>query len=324
MAVLGEFSDPLAWLVVAGFLGVWVAGRYDRAVSRRVAVAAWVLFGVFWFSSIHHFAVVEKSIVEGVGTIVAVPACLSVAVLLYRGRDSLFVLSRAIAVMGVVFLPFETIPVLRQFLIETVTAHTAFLIELLGYDPDVTGGLTVGDLRIAEKQHPYWSTFVWEGPDGEPITYTIVLACTGIGSISVIAGLIAAVEAPLRRKAEAIAIVVPVIYGLNLVRNVFISVGFGAQLFQVFPEVVMSVFATDSPVMVSYFVADRVIAQSLSVVAMVAITLFAVRKVPELMTVIEDVLFVFTRREYDLREVLGGAPVRADGEGPDASGSVEE
>jgi hypothetical protein len=49
-----------------------------------------------------------------------------------------------------------------------------------------------------------------------------------------LAGLIAAVRAPLRRKLRALAVSLPVIYGLNLLRNVFISIGFGEQLFQIF------------------------------------------------------------------------------------------
>lgn len=315
LAGLGRLSDPLAWLVVVAFVGVWVAQRRDRTLARWIGVGAWTLFAVFWLSLVHHFIVVQKSIIEGVGTVVAVPACLSVALLLYRGRDSLFVLSRSVAVMGLIFLPFETIPVLRQVLIETVTAQTAFLIGLLGYSPEIVGGMTYDGMQIAAKQHPYWSTFVWETAAG-PVTYTILISCTGVGSMAVIGGLISAVEAPTRRKVRALAVAIPVIYGLNLVRNVFIAVGFGAQLFQVFPDVVMALFATDSAVMVSYFVADRLIAQSLSVVVMVGITLFVVREVPELVTVLEDVLYVLTRREYDLRDALGVRPVRADGEGP--------
>lgn len=314
LAALGRISDPLAWLVVGAFVAVWVVERYDDPErTRAVAAGAWVLFGVFWLSLIHHFAFVQKSIIEGLGTVVAVPACLSVAVLLYKGRDSLLVLSRSVAVMGIVFLPFETIAPLRRVLIETVTAQTAFVIQLLGYRPEVVDGMTYGGMQIAAKQHPYWSTFVWES-DAGPLTYTILIACTGVGSMAVIGGLIAAVEAPLTRKFRALAVVIPTIYVLNIARNVFIAVGFGTQQFHVFPGLMEAVFAPESPVMISYFVADRVIAQSLSVVVMVAITLYVVRVVPELVPILEDALYVVTREEYDLQEALGvQQPDPADG-----------
>jgi archaeosortase A (PGF-CTERM-specific) len=317
LAVLGRFSDPLAWLVVAAFGAGALLERGDRERARPVVVAAWVLFGAFWLSLVYHFAFVQKSIVEGVGVALAVPACLSVATLVWRGqRDSLFVLSRSVAVMGVVFLPFETIPVLRQFLVETVTGQTAFLMTLVGHEPTVVAGYTVDGYDIVAKEHPYWSTFVFR-TGGTPLTYNILIACTGVGSIAIFAGLIAAVRAPLRRKLRALAVSVPIIYGLNLVRNVFIGLGFGTQRFQVFPEAVMTLFAVEERVMVSYYVADRLIAQSLSVVALVAIAVLVARQLPELLTVVEDVLYVLTRQEYDLRSALGVPAVRTDGEGAD-------
>ncbi len=313
LAALGEYSDPLAWLVVAAFLAGVVVERRDRELARWVVVGAWTLFGLFWLTTVHHFAVVEKSVIEGVGTLVAVPACLSAALLLARGRDSLFVLSRSVAVMGLIYLPVQAVPPVRRALTETVAAQTAVLIDALGYEYRLVDGLTVDGKRIAAKEYPYLSTFVFDH-EGEPLTYTVKLACTGLGSMAVVAGLIAAVRAPLRRKAWALAVSVPIIYGLNLVRNVFIAVGFGTQRFHVLPDVVAALFAVDSGVMVSYYVADRIIAQTLSVVVLVGITLYLVKRLPELLTVVEDAVYVLTRREYDLRGIVA-AELRADGEG---------
>lgn len=319
-----RFSDPLAWLVLGAFLATTVLELTDRRErARRAGVAAWGLFGVFWFSLIYHFAVVQRSVIEGAGTLVAVPASFYVAYLLWSGRDSLFVLSRAILLMGVVFFPFESIPVLRQFLVETVTDQTALLISLVGSSPDlVTGYETVVDGQsvvaydgyiVGEKEHLYHNTFVFA--DGEsPIFYTIVIACTGIGSMAIFVGLIAAVEAPLRRKLRAFAVSIPVIYALNLGRNVMIAVGFGEQRFQLFPDVIMSVFGLTDPRQVSYIVIDRIVAQSLSVVALVGITYLVVRELPEVLTVVEDLLFVVTGSEYDLRAALDVPGAATEGE----------
>ncbi|WP_135364054.1 archaeosortase A [Halosimplex halophilum] len=319
-----RFSDPLAWLVLAAFLVTVVLEAADRREHARLAgVAAWALFGVFWFTLIYHFAVVQRSVIEGLGTLVAVPASLYVGYLLWSGRDSLFVLSRAILLMGVVFFPFESIPVLRQFLVETVTDQTAVLISLIGSDPAlVTGYETIVDGQrvvaydgyiVGEKHHLYENTFVFA--DGEsPIFYTIVIACTGIGSMAIFAGLIAAVEAPLTRKLRALAVSLPVIYALNLGRNVMIAVGFGEQRFHLFPELVMSVFGLSDPRQVSYIVIDRIVAQSLSVVALVGITYLVVRELPEVLTVVEDLLFVVTGSEYDLRAALDLDPSVAEGD----------
>jgi archaeosortase A (PGF-CTERM-specific) len=87
----------------------------------------------------------------------------------------------------------------------------------------------------------------------------------------------------------------------------------------------MTAFGIEDPYKVSYLVADRILAQSLSVVALVGITWLVVRELPELLVVVEDVLFVATGSEYDLRSAMGvggrtgaigeRADVRADGNG---------
>ncbi|EMA52690.1 MULTISPECIES: archaeosortase A [Halococcus] len=300
LAWFGRFSDPLAWLVVATFTAGAALSWRESRFARPLTVTAWVLFGVFWLSVFHHFAFVQKSFIEGIGTLVAVPASLYAGLLLARGRDSLFVLSRAIAAMGLIFFPFETLPLLKEPLIETVTRQTAFLIDLVGVDPTVVSGTQVPTGTYPDYQSTFW--FV----DGDhTITYTILIACTGIGSMAIFGGLIAATDAPLGRKLRALAVSLPVIYGLNLVRNVFIAVGFGTQRFHFFPDTVMSLFGSSDPYKVSYFIADRMLAQSLSVVAMVAITWVVIHELPEIMVVIEDVLYMATGTEYDLQRALG-------------------
>jgi len=315
------FADALAWLVLALFIAGAALEFHDRAWARRVAVGAWTVFAVFWFAQIHHFAFVQKSIIEGVGSVVAVPASLYVGYLLADGRDSLLTLSRAVAVMGLVYMPVEMVPLTRHWLIETVTRQTEFAMGLVGEDPTVVQSSTVPGTDYAD----YRSTFRFE-PEASPrpVTYTIVIGCTGIGSIAIFAGLIGAVRAPLRRKLRAAAVSLPVIYVLNIVRNVFIGLSFGGMRMQLFPELTASLFGfnlAQDPALVSYYWADRILAQTGSVVAMVVLTWLVVRELPEVLTVVEDVLFVFTGNEYDLQEALDvstpdehepTAPARAD------------
>jgi archaeosortase A (PGF-CTERM-specific) len=307
---LTGFSDPLAWLVLATFVTGAVLEWRDHEWARPAVTAGWGLFGVFWFTLIHHFTVTQRSIIEGIGSVAAVPLSLYAGYLLWNGRDSLFVLSRAVAVMGLVFFPFETVPLLKRFLVELVTGQVDFLVSLTGAEYTlIRGDHPVIDL---DNTYPYENTFYFQDPD---ITYSIILACTGIGSMSIFAGLIVATPAPLRRKIRALAVSLPVIYGLNLLRNVVIAVGFGEQRFHIFPNVVMSLFAIDDPLKVSYYIIDRIAAQSLSVVALLGITYLVVRELPEVLVIIEDLLYLVTGTEYDLRSTLDvSAPtVRADG-----------
>jgi len=303
LAWLWGFAEPMGWAAVIAFLAGAVLERYDRGYARAAFVVAWLVFGLFWLAAIYYFTVEQKSVIEGVGSIVAVPLSIYVGYLLARGRDSLFTLSRAVAVMGLIYLPAVTIPVVRQTFIETVTDQTAWVINLLGFQPEVVDGLYVGDYRIADKIHPYESTFLYYDGD-HPITYTVRIACTGVGSIAIIGGIVAAVKAPLDRKLAALAVSVPIIYVLNVLRNVFISLSLGEQALQVFPNVVMSLFALGDPRLVSYIVADRIIAQSLSVVALIAILWLVVRQLPEVLTLVEEVAYLLTGREYDVEEAL--------------------
>ena len=336
VTALSALSDPLAWLVVAAFVGGSLLELRTREPARHVLAGAWLLFALFWATLVPQFTLEQKSLIEGVGSLAAVPLSAYVGLLLYRGRDSLFVLSRAVAAMGAVFMPFEALAVLRRPLIETVTAQTEFLMALLGQDPAVLTWTEATD-RIAAQYdwsgararafrddagyYDYRNTFFFLHGGTYPITYTIRLACTGLGSMAIFAGLVAAVRAPLRRKLRALAVSVPVIYALNLVRNVFIGLAFGQQRMQLLVPEVMALFGTGDPRMVSYFLADRVLAQSLSVLALVAVTWLVVRELPEVLTVVEDLLYVLTGSEYDLGAALdvGGDPdpepaiVRADG-----------
>ena len=293
------WSAPLMWLVLSAFLGSAVLGLSDREWARRVAVAGWIAFGAFWLVLVPPFVLTQKSLVEGIGSLAAVPLSVWAGYQLYRGRDSLFVLTRAVGLMGLVYVPFLTIGPLRQAIVESVTDQTALLLSLLGFDPLVVDGFSHNGIEIVEKPYPYESTFWFEG-NSRPITYNILLACTGIGSIAIFAGAILSVAAPWRRKLRALALTVSVIYVLNLFRNVFIAVSFGEQRMQILPGLVMTVFGLEDPQMVSYYVADRILAQTGSVVVLVGITYFLVRELPEITVLVEDLLFLVTGTEYDL------------------------
>lgn len=300
-------TTVLAWVSLVAFVGGTLALRSNERAGRLLTTAAWAVFAVFWGSLITFFWYAKNSFIEAGLSAVAVPACLYTAYLIYQGRDSLFVLSRGVAIMAVLYLPATTLDPLFEPLIETVTLQAKWGIELIGLQPEIV----TNDAGVR-------SVLLFNGGTEEARATEILLACTGLGSISILAGLILAVDAPRARKAKALAVAVPTIWVLNIVRNVFIAAAFGAQWFQVFVPQVMGVFASEgtSPELVSFYIADKVISQSASVVALVVILFAVLRFVPELKTVVADVLYLVTGDEYDLD--LGGREpprggVRADG-----------
>lgn len=290
---MSALTDVLAWVVVLAFGASAVLHTRDRGPIRQVTTGAWVIFAVFWALLVPHFAFTQQSIIEGVLSAVAVPASLYVAYLVWSGRRSFATITEAVAIMGVIYLPFEMIGLLRGGSIELVTRHVELLLASLGYDPAVATG--ADGLR---------STFVFYGEDGHKFTTTVVLACTGIGSSATVSGLVMALDAPLRRRLAAVAIAVPIIYGLNVIRVAFIALAHGYQWFAGWQDPIFLLFGTSDPNMVSFLVADRVLAQSASVVVLILITLSLLRVVPELTVVVEDVLFLLTGEEYDVSQQL--------------------
>jgi archaeosortase A (PGF-CTERM-specific) len=196
--------------------------------------------------------------------------------------------------MGLIYLPFETSAIARAVLIETVARQTMLLIDALGYGEsarlvqDITGETT------------HLNTFYFPATDRAS---RIVFACTGIGSMAIFGGLIAAVKAPLRRKAVGTAVAVAIIWVLNIGRNAFIALSNGRQWFdQAWLEgPVMFAFGLEDPALVSFFLADRVLSQGLAVFALIGIAWLVARWVPEILDIAEDLLFLVTGDEVTLR-----------------------
>jgi len=303
-----SIAEPLSWIIVIGFLVAAVLEYYGKEQARPIAVATWVLFGAFWLVLVPHFVFEQKSIVEGVGSILAVPLSIYAGYLLWNGRDTLFFLTRAVAIMGLIYLPFSYLPFIvdnpaRRILIESVAQQTDFLLGLIDVEPELVRGVDVRSDALDNPDYQYLSTFFFDR-EGVNVIYTIIIACTGLGAMAIFAGAILAVRAPIDRKLKALGIAIPIIYGANLFRNVFIATMYGEQRMQWFVGPVTTIFGTEEP-KVSYYLADRILAQFGSVIALIIITLLVVRVLPEIVILVEDGLRLLTGKEYDLADAIG-------------------
>lgn len=298
--------DYFAWVTIAAFvLAIALEWRDEIDAARNVGAVASGLFGTYWLLMVPYYWNEMQSPLETMLALAAFPLCLYAGYLLVSGRESLLILVRAVAVMGIIYLPAETIPVFREWLIETTAYQAHVAMDLVAESP----GLETG-------QNGYHSRFAF---DTETVatgrTTYIVLACTGLGSMAIFGGLIAAVRAPLRRKVAGIVAAVGIIWFLNLVRNVFIALATPYGWFQHGPFVYLATeWMGATPDRTSFLIAHNVISQPASIVALVAIAYVVIRLVPEVLEPLEEVLFVLTGEEYDLADALGTEPARPETE----------
>lgn len=165
------------------------------------------------------------------------------------------------ALACIVYFPFVFISSFNSAIIEITAYLSASLGKMLGY-PMVAYGKVI-ELKSSSVE--------------------IILACTAIESMALFTGATLGINANVKRKLKAFAISVPVIYFLNLFRNVFVVVSFA-----------YSIFGENS-----FYIAHHVIAKFFSFIALVAIAYAVFRILPELTELI------YSLKEEMIRGVKG-------------------
>lgn len=148
------------------------------------------------------------------------------------------------ALSCVIYFPFVFISKFNSAIIDSTAFLTAELGKILGYPMNAYG--KVVELNSSSVE--------------------IILACTAIESIALFAGATLGISANIKRKIKAFLLSVPVIYVLNLFRNVFVIVSFA-----------YSIFGENS-----FYIAHHVVAKILSFIALIAIAYVVFRILPEL------------------------------------------
>ncbi len=143
------------------------------------------------------------------------------------------------------YFPFELYKPLGHVLIKTVADQTLSLGSLMGFKFE----------RLS------WNELTLNGRGVK-----IILACTGIESMALFAGACFGVRADLSRKIKAFLLSVPVVYVLNLFRNVFVLASYGYSWFGDY----------------SFYIAHNVISKFLALISLIIITLLVFRELPEL------------------------------------------
>ncbi|MCS7122257.1 MAG: archaeosortase A [Archaeoglobaceae archaeon] len=207
---------------------------YVLTKKRSLATVSWFTLSLACISNITVFLAVEdyfNAVVFLIGSIIFILIPLNV-----KKDYVLFQTTRFSALALATYLPFA-VTSFGNSLIEITTFLTAFFGKTLGYEMVVVDHVIILNGKYIE----------------------IILACTAIESIALFTGATLGVEAKATKKLLAFAVSVPVIYFLNILRNVFVIVSyayliFGEDSFYIAHHVISKILATFALFLIAYIV----------------------------------------------------------------------
>lgn len=257
--------ENIIWLAL-GLLVIASLIPHRTRLKLIIAGTGWLFFSIHWALQWQHYTELADytnvfltglasafSLIIGV-VLIKKDKSLLVNINGISTMDSIFMASTAAAIGGLSYFVFSEDPY-QHWLISTVVNQTIWLASVFG-------------IMVTKLD---WNLIAVNGYRVE-----IILACTAIESIALFIGIIASVRAPFKRLATAFLVSVPVIYGLNLIRNVFVVDAYGMTWF-------------GNPDM-SFYVAHTLIAKAGSLIALFIIAYAVLKILPEVLDMIDGIL----------------------------------
>ncbi|MEA1894057.1 MAG: archaeosortase A [Euryarchaeota archaeon] len=277
------FIEVLCVALVLLIAASALPGRYRR-YRFLIGAAGWFFFAVHWALQTIHY--IEINDYVNVLLVLAVSIfCLIIAHAMLRNymhyedvESTLLTITTAAALGGLFYYPFAKIELLNTFLISSSANQVVYILHLFNIPAELIS----------------WNQIELNGHH-----VRIILACTAIESIAIFIGLIFCVRASTKRTLIAFAASVPVIYLLNLIRNVFVVVAtgydwFGEHTFQIAGRIW---------VLDSFDIAHNYIAKLGSGIALFVIAYVVMQSLPELLDVIDRMvrlLRAYVKGEEDI------------------------
>ncbi len=200
------------------FLGLIFLGIGYWKKHHCLRSTGWATFALYWATQPGHFLDLDD-LVNSLFTIVGVYFLFYLAYHEYLSHTrndhppSLDFIAGTTFIAGFFYFLIEKISFLSGLLIKMVAEQTAWALQLLGYNVAAKGIIYNQEVQVP-------ITF-----NGETSVY-LILACTGIQSMIIFIGAIAALpHADNHRRWKAFLGTVPVIYILNIIRNMGVIYG---------------------------------------------------------------------------------------------------
>ena len=252
MSSLPGLSSLFVLLSCLSFLVFFIPGRH----RKYAAIAGWAFIILFLYAEIPYY-LSQNNLMYPAFAILSIPFFYVTARRLLRKDPAVLRLSLAAAVAFLIYAPFGYYPPLGNWLIGVVTGQVLWLLQAVGAPAAVLD----------------WNLI---GRNGFRIE--IILACTGIQSIAIMLGVAAGVPTTLRQKLAAFLLVVPTIYILNLLRNVFVILAYTDQWFPFLPEIA----SNGEYGYESFFWAHNILAEGGALIALVIVAYGLFTLIPQL------------------------------------------
>src|SRR5437773_5040778 len=224
-------------LLTAGIVLVGIGFFWKDKRAHVVRAAGWAVFGVFWFLHVADYADQEDAL-NALGAAAALPVFLFVAYhewlsfLWKEEYEPLRFACGAAFFASAVYFAFARIPELAAVLVQIVANQTAAMLTWLGY-PFLAGvpecGGIAGTTAAGCESGEAVTVGLFPASDPSRPLVNIVIACAALQAFAVAASLMLSTRDPWKRKALALAIVLPVTWVMNLVRNVVVIYFFGIR-----------------------------------------------------------------------------------------------
>ncbi len=248
------------------FISITLMIAYVISKRKIIGFLGWFFFGLSWLTKVPHY--MEINDYYNVTIMISAFSLFSFIglTILRSNNEREFVSVTSITIVSSMIYFVFALTQLKYNLITHTTDMTMRTADFFGFN----------FTRYSDKIIEYNGRYV-----------EIILACTGIESISLFSGISLSTSAEIRRRLTAFLISVPVIYILNLLRNVFIVAAYGGEWFGD-PDF-------------SFYVAHHVISKVLATIALILISLGVFRTLPEFADLIfnlkDEVVKVWTRED---------------------------
>ena len=180
-------------------------------------------------------------------------------------------LSRVAAIAFLIYFPFAYMEPLGNWLISVVYDQMLVIFSVIGFQ---------------------FTQVDWNMVMHDSFRVEIILACTGIQSIAIMLAVAWAVPTTTRQKILSFLLIVPVIYVLNIFRNIFVVIAYTEQWFPYLPEIA----SNGETGYESYFWAHNVLCELGALVALILIAYLLFLLIPQLGEFADGILRLYLEK----------------------------